>query len=270
MANFAAQPKQLMEEGYVKTGIEGGIATITFHHPKSNSLPAAVLADLAGHVRQAGRDPGVRVIVLRSDGDKAFCAGASFDELVAIDSEEAGLAFFSGFAHVINAIRTAPCLVLGRVHSKAVGGGVGLAAAVDVCYAHRGASARLSELAIGIGPFVVGPAVERKIGTGNFGLMSATPTVWRSAEWCERKGLYAATFATVEELDAAVEAHARELARYSPEAMAELKRIIWRGTEDWDQLLMDRAAVSGRLVLSDFTRNAIAEFKRKAAERKRP
>lgn len=257
-----------MDEGYVKTGMEGGIATVTFHHPKSNSLPAAVLSALAEQVRQAGANPDVRVIVLRSDGDKAFCAGASFDELVAIDSEPAGLAFFSGFAHVINAIRTAPCLVLGRVQSKAVGGGVGLAAAVDVCYAHRGASARLSELAIGIGPFVVGPAVERKVGTGIFGLMSATPAAWRSAEWCEDKGLYAATFATVGELDAAVAAHAKELSGYSREAMAELKRITWRGTEDWDALLMERAAVSGRLVLSDFTRNAIAEFKRKAAERK--
>lgn len=256
-----------MDEGYVKTGKEGGIATVTFHHPKSNSLPAAVLAALADCIRQAGQDPDVRVIVLRSDGDRAFCAGASFDELVAIDSEAAGLSFFSGFAHVINAIRTAPCLVIGRVQSKAVGGGVGLAAAVDVCYAHRDASARLSELAIGIGPFVVGPAVERKVGTGNFGLMSATPAAWRSADWCEQKGLYAATFATIGELDAAVAAHAGELARYSTEAMAELKRIIWRGTGDWDQLLMDRAAVSGRLVLSEFTRNAIAEFKRKAAAR---
>ncbi|HMN06288.1 MAG TPA: enoyl-CoA hydratase/isomerase family protein [Flavobacteriales bacterium] len=254
-----------MEEGYVKTDIEDGIATVTFHHPKSNSLPSAVLSALADSIRQAGQLPQVRVIVLRSDGTKAFCAGASFDELVAIDSEAAGLSFFSGFAHVINAIRTAPCLVLGRVQSKAVGGGVGLAAAVDVCHAHQSASARLSELAVGIGPFVVGPAVERKVGTGNFGLMSATPATWRSAEWCGRMGLYAATYATHEELDAAVEGHARELARYSPEAMAELKRIMWRGTEDWDALLMERAAISGRLVLSEFTRNAIAEFKRKTA-----
>lgn len=254
-----------MDEGYVKTGTEGGIATVTFHHPKGNSLPAAVLAALAYHIRQAGNDPAVRVIILRSEGEKAFCAGASFDELVAISSEAAGLAFFSGFAHVINAIRTVPCLVLGRVQAKAVGGGVGLAAAVDVCYAHQGASARLSELAVGIGPFVVGPAVERKVGTGNFGLMSATPAMWRHAEWCERAGLYAATFGTMEELDDALATHARELAAYSPEAMAELKRILWRGTGDWDRLLPERAAISGRLVLSAFTRNAIAEFKRKSA-----
>lgn len=254
-------------EGYVKTEISGGIATVTFHHPKSNSLPAAILSSLARNIGEAGAYQDVRVIVLRSDGEKAFCAGASFDELVAIDSEKAGLAFFNGFALVINAIRTVPCFVIGRVQNNAVGGGVGLAAAVDVCYAHESASVKLSELAIGIGPFVVGPAVERKIGTGAFGYMSAAPAAWQAAEWAERKGLYAAVFQQLEDLDAAVEAHAKELATYSPEAMAELKRVMWRGTEDWGALLPERAAISGRLVLSEFTRSAIAEFKRKAAAR---
>ncbi len=252
-------------EGYVKTAIIEGIATITFHHPKSNSLPSAVLYALAQNIDAAGQNKQVRVIVLRSDGDKAFCAGASFDELTAIDSEAAGLKFFNGFALVINAIRTAPCFVIGRVQNKAVGGGVGLAAAVDVCYAHTSASARLSELAIGIGPFVVGPAVERKVGNGTFALMSATPATWRTAAWAEARGLYSGVFPTVEELDAAVEAHAKELSAYSPEAMAALKSITWQGTEHWGSLLPERAAISGRLVLSDFTRNAIAEFKRKAA-----
>lgn len=267
MANFAAKADQPMDEGYVRTQVSDGIATVTFHHPKSNSLPGTVLADLATAIERAGADPGVRVIVMRSDGDKAFCAGASFDELTAIDSAERGLAFFSGFAHVINAIRRAPCFVLGRVQAKAVGGGVGLAAAVDVCYAHESASVRLSELAVGIGPFVVGPAVERKVGRSAFGLMSTTPATWRTAHWAEQHGLYAALYSSVAELDAAVEAHARELAAYSPEAMAELKRVMWQGTGDWDTLLAERAAVSGRLVLSTFTRNAIAEFKRKAAMR---
>lgn len=256
-----------MSEGHVNTSIADGIATVSFHHPKSNSLPAAILAALARNIEAAGADSQVRVIVLRSEGEKAFCAGASFDELVAIDSEQAGLTFFNGFALVINAIRRAPCFVIGRVQAKAVGGGVGLAAAVDVCHAHSSASVKLSELAIGIGPFVVGPAVERKIGAAAFGLMSTTPAAWRTAEWAERRGLYAATYATVAELDAAVDAHARELGTYSPEAMAELKRTMWRGTEDWDALLPERAAVSGRLVLSDFTRNAIAAFKRKVAAR---
>jgi methylglutaconyl-CoA hydratase len=256
-----------MSEGYVRTTTEDGIATVTFHHPKSNSLPAPVLGAMAQQIAAAGNEKGVRAIILRSDGDKAFCAGASFDELVAIGSEAQGLAFFNGFAGVINAVRMAPCFVLGRVQAKAVGGGVGLAAAVDVCYAHESASVRLSELAIGIGPFVVGPAVERKTGNAAFGLMSATPATWRSAQWAERNGLYAEVFDSIEKLDARVEAHAKELSTYGPDAMAELKRVMWRGTEDWDTLLPERAAISGRLVLSDFTRAAIAEFKRKAAAR---
>ncbi len=256
-----------MSEGYVKTTTEGGIATITFHHPKSNSLPAAILSGMAQQIEAAGKEKSVRAIILRSDGDKAFCAGASFDELVAIDSEAKGLEFFNGFAMVINAIRTAPCFLIGRVQAKAVGGGVGLAAAVDVCYAHESASVRLSELAIGIGPFVVGPAVERKTGNAAFGLMSATPATWRSAQWAERKGLYAEVFDSIEKLDAQVDAHAKELSAYGPDAMAELKRVMWRGTDDWGTLLPERAAISGRLVLSEFTRAAIAEFKRKAAAR---
>ncbi len=256
-----------MSEGYVKTSIEGGTATVTFHHPKSNSLPGEILRGIANAIEAAGLDRNVRVIVLRSDGDKAFCAGASFDELVAIDDAEKGHTFFNGFAHVINAIRKAPVLVLGRIHSHCVGGGVGLACAVDIAYAHDSASARLSELAIGIGPFVVGPAVERKVGTGTFGLLSATPATRRSAQWCEQRGMYAELFPTMEALDARISAHANELSGYSPEAMAELKKVMWRGTEDWDTLLAERAAISGRLVLSEFTRNAIAKFKAEAAKR---
>ena len=256
-----------MSDGHVHSTTTNGIATVTFHHPKSNSLPGHVLRSMAQAIEDAGKDPQVRVIILQSEGDKAFCAGASFDELTAIDDAERGLAFFSGFALVINAIRKAPVFVIGRIHSHTVGGGVGLACAVDIAYAHESASARLSELAIGIGPFVVGPAVERKVGTGQFGLLSATPAKRRSATWCETNGMYAEVFPTVEALDACIAAHAKELAAYSPEAMAELKRVMWRGTEDWDDLLAERAAISGRLVLSDFTRNAIAAFKDAAAKR---
>ncbi len=255
------------DDGYVRNEIHEGIATVTFHHLKSNSLPGAILRQMAQAIETAGQNKDVRVIVLRSDGYKAFCAGASFDELVAIDSEAKGLEFFSGFALVINAIRKAPVFVIGRIHSHAVGGGVGLACAVDIAYAHDSATARLSELAIGIGPFVVGPAVERKVGAGTFGLLSATPATKRDAEWCGQHGIYAAIFPTVEELDAHVEAHAHELSKYSPDAMAELKRVMWRGSEDWDRLLAERAAISGRLVMSDFTRNAIAAFKAEAAKR---
>jgi methylglutaconyl-CoA hydratase len=183
-----------MSDGYVRTTTEGGIATVTFHHPKSNSLPAAILGEMAKQISTAGADKTVRAIILRSDGEKAFCAGASFDELVAIETEAQGLTFFNGFANVINAIRTVPCFVLGRVQNKAVGGGVGLAAAVDVCYAHASASVKLSELAIGIGPFVVGPAVERKTGTNAFGFMTSTPATWRSADWALRNGLVRGSF----------------------------------------------------------------------------
>jgi methylglutaconyl-CoA hydratase len=256
-----------MSDGHVKSEVSGGIATVTFHHPKSNSLPGHVLRGMAKAITEAGGNPDVRVIILRSEGDKAFCAGASFDELLAIDSNERGLEFFSGFALVINAIRKAPVFVIGRIHSHTVGGGVGLACAVDIAYAHESASARLSELAIGIGPFVVGPAVERKVGPGTFGLLSATPALRRSSAWCEQRGLYAEVFPTVEALDARIAAHAMELAAYSPEAMAELKKVMWRGTEDWDTLLTERAAISGRLVLSEFTSKAIAKFREEATKR---
>ena len=255
-----------MPDGYVKSEMQAGIATVTFHHPKSNSLPGHILHGMASAIETAGQNPHVRVIVLRSDGDKAFCAGASFDELVAIQSAEQGLAFFSGFAMVINAIRKAPVLVIGRIHAHTVGGGVGLACAVDIAYAHEKASARLSELAIGIGPFVVGPAVERKMGAGTFGLLSASPATRREADWCLQRGMYAETFSSMEALDARIDAHTKELAAYSPEAMADLKKVMWMGTEDWDTLLADRAAISGRLVLSDFTREAIAAFKAATAK----
>ncbi len=256
-----------MSDGSVKSEVANGIATVTFQHPKSNSLPGHVLRSMAKAIEDAGKDQDVRVIILRSEGDKAFCAGASFDELVAIDSKEKGMEFFSGFAQVINAIRKAPVFVIGRIHSHTVGGGVGLACAVDIAYAHESASARLSELAIGIGPFVVGPAVERKTGAGTFGLLSATPAVRRTAAWCEQRGIYAEVFPTLEALDLRIEGHAKELASYSPDAMAELKNVLWRGTENWDTLLAERAAISGRLVLSEFTRNAIARFKAEAAKR---
>lgn len=257
-----------MNDGYVKAELEGGVATVTFHHPKSNSLPGHILRGMAQAIEKAGQDPAVRVIVLRSEGDKAFCAGASFDELTAIEDQANGLEFFSGFALVINAIRKAPVFVIGRIQSHCVGGGVGLAAAVDIALAHEEASARLSELAIGIGPFVVGPAVERKVGAAAFGLLSATPAQRRDAHWCERHGLFSELFAHTGNLDLRLKELTTELVGYSPDAMRELKRVMWTGTEDWDHLLMERAAISGRLVLSSFTRSAIARFKEAAAQRR--
>ncbi len=248
---------------YVQTSIANGVATVEFFHPASNSLPSEILMKLGDAIAALNGNEEAKVIVLRSGGEKAFCAGASFDELVAIEDAAGGLAFFSGFAHVINAIRKSDKLVIGRVQGKAVGGGVGLASAVDYCIAKSDASVKLSELAVGIGPFVVGPAVERKIGAGPFSQLSIDATEWRSAQWAYERGLYAELHDTTEALDAAVEKLASRLAKSSPEAQLELKKIFWQGTENWDTLLTERAGISGKLVLSDFTRAAIAAFKKK-------
>lgn len=252
-----------MENGYAKLSVSGAIATVEFYHPQSNSLPGQVLADLAEAIRQAGEHSEAKVVILRSAGEKAFCAGASFDELIAIDDLETGRKFFSGFANVINAMRKCPKLIIGRVHGKAVGGGVGLASSVDYCLATENASVKLSELAVGIGPFVVGPAVERKVGLSGMSQLAIDAASWRSAEWAREQGLYADVFKTTEELDDAVMALANTLSHSSPEAMRELKNIFWQGTEHWDTLLYERAGISGTLVLSDFTRNAINKFKAK-------
>lgn len=248
---------------YVKTELHKGVATIEFFHPQSNSLPAKILHDLAVAITHAGEDPNAVVIVLRSAGEKAFCAGAFFDELVAIQNEQEGLAFFSGFAHVINAMRSCPKFIIGRIHGKCVGGGVGLAAAVDYAIATEAVEIKLSELAVGIGPFVVGPAVERKIGTAAFSALAIDASNWRNAEWAKRKGLFAEVHENTGNMDEAVHRLADHLSHSSPEAMAEMKKIFWKGTEHWDKLLPERAAISGRLVLSEFTRNAIAKFKAK-------
>lgn len=247
-------------EGSVRTDVADGIARVTFHHPKSNSLPGTLLRTLADHVTDAGGNDAARVIVLQSEGTGAFCAGASFDELVAIDSEERGHEFFSGFARVILAMIRAPKFVVTRVQGRAAGGAVGLMAASDFVVALSTASVKLSELAIGIGPFVVGPVIERKIGLAAFSAM-AVDADWRDAEWCERNGLYSRLFEEVESLDDGLATLAQTLALANPEAMAELKRVFWAGTEQWDDLLSARASLSGKLVLSDFTRSAIARFK---------
>ena len=234
-----------------------GITTITFFHPSHNSLPSRVLTDLAATISQYGQDEQTKVIVLKSEGEKTFCAGASFDELQIIETKEQGLEFFSGFAKVINACRTSPKIIVGRVQGKAVGGGVGVAAATDYCFASTHAAVKLSELAVGIGPFVVGPAVERKIGRAAFQQLALDATEFRSAAWAHDKGLYAELFESREELDAAVQAFAKKLAAYAPDALRAMKKVFWEGTEHWDTLLTERAGISGTLVLSDFTRSVI-------------
>lgn len=252
-----------MENGHVKVDTQSGIATISFFHPQSNSLPGALLRELGDTITRVSNDPETVVIVLRSEGEKAFCAGASFDELIAIQDLEGGTRFFSGFAHVINAMRKSTKLIIGRVQNKAVGGGVGVASSVDYCFATTKASVKLSELAVGIGPFVVGPAVQRKMGLSAMSQLAINATEWQSAQWAKEKGLYAEIFETEEAMDAAIDALAQKLVNSNPEAMAELKKIFWQGTENWDELLVERAGISGRLVLSDFTRNAISKFKAK-------
>lgn len=252
-----------MSEAYVKQELHKGITTIEFFHPQSNSLPSRILDELSKAIRSLENDPETKVIIIRSAGEKTFCAGASFSELTAIATKEEGLAFFSGFANVINAMRESPKLIIGRIHGKCVGGGVGLAAAVDYAIATVEADIKLSELAVGIGPFVVGPAVERKVGLSAFTQLAIDATIWRTADWAKRKGLFAEVHASTDEMDESVIRLAESLAHSSPEAMAEMKRVFWQGTDHWDKLLIERAAISGRLVLSDFSKTAIAKFKKK-------
>lgn len=253
-----------IEQGFVDSTIsENGIATVTFGHLLSNSLPGKILQKLADTIEKMGKEETIKVIILQSTGDKAFCAGASFDELISIKDLETGNKFFSGFAKVINACRKCPKFIIGRVHGRAVGGGVGIAAAVDYCLATSNADVKLSELAVGIGPFVVGPAVERKIGLAAMSELAINATEWRSADWAKRKGLYVELFDDTHSLDKEISRLANQLSKSNPEAMAMLKLIFWQGTENWDTLLLDRAAMSGKLVLSDFTINAINSFKKK-------
>ncbi|MEQ1746438.1 MAG: enoyl-CoA hydratase/isomerase family protein [Saprospiraceae bacterium] len=254
----------ITHQGYVRTEVSSlGIAHVTFFHPNHNSLPSRLLQGLVDAFNAVGSDPAVRAVVLSSAEHKTFCAGASFDELSAIQNFETGLAFFSGFGNVLNAMRRCPKIIVGRIHGKAVGGGVGLAAGTDYCMASHFASVRLSELAVGFGPFVIGPAVERKVGTAAFCQMSLNPGEWQTAAWAKEKGLFQEVFDTVEQLDAYLAHFTQNLSGYHIEALTELKKVFWQGTEHWDTLLRERAAISGRLALSEFTKQAIEAFKSK-------
>ena len=246
-----------MTAPYVKQDIQNGIATIEFFHPAHNSLPGDILAQLANNITEAGENEAVKVIILKSGGARTFCAGASFKELMTINDAETGKVFFSGFANVINAMRKCPKFIIGRVQGKTVGGGVGIASATDYCMASKFASIKLSELNIGIGPFVVGPAVERKLGLTGMSQIAIDANTFYTAEWAQAKGLYAQVYESTEELDEAVQAFAENLCTYNPDAMAEMKKIMWAGTDHWDTLLAERAVISGRLVLSDFTKETL-------------
>ena len=250
------------DEGDVTLAVDDGVGTIEFSHPKGNSLPGRLLQRLAEGIQRLAADPAARVIVLGSAGTGPFCAGASFDELVAISSEAEGEEFFGGFARVILAMINAPKFVLVRVQGRTAGGGVGIAAAGDYTFGLKNASVKLSELSVGIGPFVVGPVIERRIGFGPFAAM-AVDTDWRDAAWCERHGLFARVFDDADAMDAALGLLAGALAASNPAAMASMKRAFWEGTEEWQTLLASRARVSGALVLSDYTRAAIARFRKR-------
>ena len=251
-----------MELGSIHTHIANKVAKVTFSHPSSNSFPSSLLQQLTDELQALNKNEDVTIIVLQSEGTGAFCAGASFDELVAISNYEEGSKFFSGFANVINAMRKSSKLIIGRIHGKAVGGGVGLASACDYTFATQKSDIKLSEIAIGIGPFVIEPAVSRKIGKTALAEMTLTPTLWKSANWAKEKGLFTEVFDTIEDLDNRLNVYVNELAQYNKEALADMKKVLWEGTDNWDSLLYERAAISGRLVLSDFTKKALEKFKK--------
>ena len=248
-------------EAYVTLTIENEIGFIEFFHPNRNSMPSDVLSLLEQTIIDAGKNDDVKVIILKSGGDRTFCAGASFNELIGIENETSGKRFFMGFANVINAMRKCPKLIIGRVQGKSVGGGVGLAAAADYCLATQYASIKLSELSIGIGPFVIEPAVSRKIGVTAMTQMTIDAETFFSTEFAKDKGLYAEVFETVEDLDEAIKTLAEKLAGYNPEALIEMKKVFWKGTENWDTLLSERAEISGKLVLSKFTKMVLKRFR---------
>ena len=250
-----------MSKPYVKQTIKNNISFIEFYHPSHNSLPGDILQKLVNLIKNAGDNKDIKVIVLQSGGDRTFCAGASFKELVNISDEDSGKIFFSGFANVINAMGICPKLIIGRIQGKTVGGGVGIIAACDYSLATKYAEIKLSELNIGIGPFVIGPVIERKIGLSSFSKISLNPTRFFAASWAKDNGLYAEVFENISELDLAVQTFAEELCSYNQEAMNEIKKLFWRGTDHWDTLLLEQAKISGRLVLSNYTKEKLSKFK---------
>jgi methylglutaconyl-CoA hydratase len=247
--------------GSLYVAINNSVATVEFGHPASNSFTLELMQRLTDKLKELSSNEEVSVIVLKSEGERAFCAGASFDELVAISTLDEGKAFFSGFANVINAMRTCAKPILGRIQGKAVGGGVGLASACDYVYATVDASIKLSEISIGIAPLVIAPAVERKIGKAGLAEMALHPTEWKNAYWAKEKGLYSKVYESVKEMDKELDFHSTKLVSYNPEALSIMKNALWEGTEHWSALLMERAKQSGNLALSEATKAALHKFK---------
>ena len=247
--------------GSIYTHIDHYIATITFSHPQSNCFPSELLQKLIDTFDRLHSDDKVKIILLQSEGKKAFCGGAFFDELLQINNAEAGKKFFSGFANLINAMRKCSKLIIGRSQGKAVGGGVGILAACDYCFATEASDIKLSELTIGIGPFVIAPALERKMGVSAFSELSLDAKSWKTAYWGEKKGLFNKVFENNRDLDNGIDILTHQLSQYNSEALLEMKKIFWEGTDHWDELLIQRAEISGRLVLSDATKEALSKFR---------
>ena len=249
-------------EGSVLTSIRENIATVTFQHPASNSFPSTLLDRLIENINRLSNDNNIHVIILKSDGEKAFCAGASFDELIAINNLDEGIQFFSGFANLINAMRTRSKIIIGRVQGKAVGGGVGIIAATDYCFATEKSEIKLSELSIGIGPFVIEPAITRKAGIAAFSKLSLDATEWHSAYWAKDNSLFSRVFESTRDMDEFVDSLSKKLASYNPDALQAMKKVLWKDTDHWNKLLIERTKISGKLVLSDFTKEALNKFKK--------
>lgn len=251
------------QNGSLYTKIENQIATIEFGHPNANSFPLELLERLAKEFDLLSDNESVSLIILKSEGDKAFCAGASFDELLAIENEAEGVRFFQGFANLFLAIRRCKKLIVGRVQGKTVGGGVGLVAALDYVFAVEAASIKLSELSLGIGPFVIAPVILRKAGQATLNELFMAPDQWKNAYWAQQKGLFARVFENAKEMDEAISHFAERLLQSNPEALSHMKRITWQHTEHWEQELLDNAVISGKLVLSQQTKSMLEKFKNK-------
>ncbi len=251
-----------MQSGEILTSIENKVATIQFSHPASNSFPSSLLEKLITNIKLLDNNKDITVIIIKSAGNRAFCAGASFNELLAIRYLEQGKRFFMGFANLINTIKNCKKIIIGRVQGKAVGGGVGIIAACDYAFATENASIKLSELSIGIGPFVIEPAIERKIGIAALSELSLDATHWQTAYWAQKKGLYQKVFENALEMDKTIFDFSEKLSNYNPDALIEMKKVFWKNTENWEELLQERASISGKLVLSEFTKKALQKFKK--------
>ena len=249
-----------MNNGFVTQELKNNIAEITFGTPKSNALPGEILEKLAQTIIESGKDENVKAILLKSAGEKAFCAGASFDELLEIDDLENSKIFFGGFAKVLNAMRSCGKLVIVRVQGKTTGGGVGIACAADYCFATKDSAMALTELNLGIGPFVIGPFVERKVGKSAYSAMSIDAD-FRSADWCEKHDVYHSVSENIQEMDAKIEAFMKKLSERSADALASIKKVSWEGSEHFDQLMPERILMSASLILEDSAKQNIQKIK---------